>query len=268
MQRLNQILRRPMFTAAKAMLRTALQLLPDPRATSLLFGNDVVRCYMGCNVYGRYCVPKSSRHRPAAQTILAGGVWEPDTIEFIVNHAGAGDIVHAGTYFGDFIPALSRACVAGRKVWAFEPNPENYRCARITAEINNLKNVEINNAALGAEAGLLAMNVSDESGTALGGASRLVGKPGKRRRGNFIQVDVVTLDNVVPAGRDVTILQLDVEGFERQALTGGMAIIKRCKPILILEHLPEHGWLSENVLSLGYRIDRKTHDSTILTTEV
>lgn len=35
--------------------------------------------------------------------ILSGKVWEPDTIEFILDHSHGGDIIHAGTYFDDFI---------------------------------------------------------------------------------------------------------------------------------------------------------------------
>src|SRR5882672_2138462 len=104
-------------------------------------GDRVLQCRVSYNKYGGYCVPSSSVHRPAAQKILSGDVWEPDTIEFMVNHVGDGDIVHAGAYFGDFIPALSQACKPSAKLWTFEPNPENYRCALITIEINGLRNV-------------------------------------------------------------------------------------------------------------------------------
>lgn len=196
---------------------------------------------------------------------MSGGIWEPDTIEFMVNHSGNGDIVHAGTYFGDFIPALSRACVNGATLWAFEPNPENYRCARITVEINNLKNVEIKNAGLGAQTGSFFMKAFDESGRALGGGSHLVIEANKNSREKLIEVDIIKLDDVLPSGREVAIIQLDVEGFEQAALIGAMETIKRYKPILILENLPEHGWLSENILSRGYQVTGKLHGNTILT---
>lgn len=82
------------------------------------------------NEYGKYCVPKSSSIRPAARKILSGEVYEPETIEFMRVNCGDGDVVHAGAYFGDFLPALSAGMSAGGKVWAFEPNFENYYCAR------------------------------------------------------------------------------------------------------------------------------------------
>ena len=54
------------------------------------------------NKYGSYCIPISSQHRPVAQTILSGKVHEPQTIQYILDNAGTGDIIHAGTYFGYF----------------------------------------------------------------------------------------------------------------------------------------------------------------------
>src|SRR4051794_31263860 len=76
--------------------------VPQPQvATSYLGDNDLVlQCYVSYNKYGGYCVPQSSSHRGAAQAILSGGVFEVDTIEFMIKNVGHGDIVHAGTYYG------------------------------------------------------------------------------------------------------------------------------------------------------------------------
>ena len=104
-------------------------------------------------------MPLSSFHRPAAQKILSGDVWEAETIEFMSVNAPEGDIVHAGSYFGDFIPALSRSRKSGAKVWVFEPNPENFRCAKITIYINELENVQLIKACLGAEKATIPMMI-------------------------------------------------------------------------------------------------------------
>lgn len=225
--------------------------------------NAVLRCCISYNAFGGYCVPLSSRHRPATRKIVSGEVWEPQTIAFMAKHCGSGDIVHAGTYFGDFLPALSRACDANAKVWAFEPNPENYRCACITIMINGLHNVELINAGLGSQKGHLAMMVADARGRALGGGSRLIEGESVNGNGQFAKVEIVKIDDVVPPDRNVAILQLDVEGFEQFALAGASETIKRCKPILILENLPQADWLSENILSLGYKVVGKAHANTI-----
>ena len=70
--------------------------------------------------------------RPVPQAILDGRIWEKDTVDLIVRHVGKGDVVHAGTYFGDFLPALAASVASGAKVWAFDPNLESFRCSQIT----------------------------------------------------------------------------------------------------------------------------------------
>lgn len=222
---------------------------------------DVLNCLVSYNKYGGYCVPKSSRHRPAAQRILSGRVYEPGSIQFMASHCRDGDVVHAGTYFGDFLPALSEGVAPGSKVWAFEPNRENVRCARITLEINAIENVVLTNAGLGAETGQLLIQTVDEGGRSLGGASRIVAGA-SHETSEAVPVQMVTVDDIVDSDRNVSIIQLDVEGYEKEALTGALETIQRCLPILILEVLPNStlsnsDWFAETVLSLGYR---KTHD--------
>jgi FkbM family methyltransferase len=226
--------------------------------------SSVLQCCIAYNRYGAYCVPLSSRHRPVAQKILAGKIWEPGTIEILMSHCEDGDIVHAGTFFGDFLPALSQSCVPGAKVWAFEPNPENYRCALVTNYINGAQNIELMNAGLGERLGSLCMATADAGGRSLGGASRIVEKNHNSSEGRAITVKCVAIDEIVPPDRKVSIIQLDVEGFEKPALSGALMTIQRCRPTIILETLPEESWLSENILQLGYRIAENVHGNTVL----
>jgi len=226
---------------------------------------SVLRCCVSYNKYGGYCVPLSSLHRPAARRILSGDVWEPDTIEFMEMNSGEGDIVHAGTYFGDFLPALAMSRRGDAKVWAFEPNSENYRCAQVTTYINSLHNVEIRNAGLGSGKAVLPMMTHDEIGRSLGGGSRIYEGTCDNEAGRFAEVEILALDDALPSDRRIAIIQLDVEGFEKPALAGALETIKRCKPILILENLPEEDWLTENILALGYRTTGRVHTNTILT---
>ena len=71
---------------------------------------EVLQCQVAYNMFGGYCVPLSSYCRPAAQAILNGQVWEPETIAELRKFAkiGGGDVVHAGTYFGDFYRPFQR----------------------------------------------------------------------------------------------------------------------------------------------------------------
>lgn len=81
-------------------------------------------------------------------------------------------------------------------------------------------------------------------------------------------VQIVTIDDIVASDRSVSIIQLDVEGHEKEALTGALKTIQRCHPIIILEDLPnstllESDWFSENILSCGYKKNHAIQDNII-----
>ena len=228
----------------------------------------MLMCSIGYNKYGGYCVPQSANHRPAAKLVLQGAVYEPQTIEFMINNCEGGDIVHAGAYFGDFLPALSNGCSGDNRVWAFEPSPENFRCAEITKLLNKLDNVILTNAGLGEEAATLSMVTRDPSGRGLGGASHLITESEEVSGQNVETVQVVSLDEVVSPDRNISIIQFDVEGHEKQALAGAMKSIQRCLPIIIIEDLAENDmvdstWFNDNILSLGYRSSGSLHGNKV-----
>ena len=228
-----------------------------------------LKCIVSYNKYGGYCVPESSRHRPAAKTILSNDVYEPKTIEYLISNCADGDIVHAGTYFGDFLPALSQACSPKAKIWAFEPNAENYKCAKITTYINDINNVELINAGLGKRKEMLVMLTSDKNGQACGGASKILTHETGNISGGTQAVQMVTIDETISPDRKVSIIQLDVEGHEKQALSGALKTIRRCLPIIVVEAYPqstllESDWFSENILVLGYQITESIHGNAVL----
>jgi FkbM family methyltransferase len=234
---------------------------------------SVLQCFIAYNKHGGYCIPLATTHRFACQLILRGEIPEPETIEFVTSHCKDGDIVHAGTFFGDFLPAFSRACAPGARIWAFEPDVESYRCAIITSHINKCININLTNSGLAEKQDSRTMVTTHRNGQSLGGAKRIV-EEGTEMADLLIDglpvllgatntVRVTTVDETVPPDRHVSIIQLDVERYEKPALSGAMNTIRRCLPILILETPPEESWMAENILSLGYRETQKLHDNTV-----
>lgn len=211
------------------------------------------------NEYGRYCVPAGLESRPAAKAVLAGGVYEPDTIRFMRAHAGDGDIIHAGTFFGDFLPALSAALAPGCTVWAFEPNPGSHDCAARTIALNGLPNVMLTHAALSDRPGTVLFRTTDDRGQPLGGLSQIVDAPGI----GVQQVPAAMIDYVVPLQRRVSILQLDVEGHERAALRGAFHIVRQARPILILENMNAEKWVQRLFRGMGYAHRGKLHGNHV-----
>ena len=233
-----------------------------------------VECILCQNDFGSYCVPKSSQHRPAPQKVLRGQVWENDTIEFMRNHAYNRDIIHAGMFFGDFLPGLASALAPGRMIYGFEPNPENFACAQWTAVLNSLTNVSMQNVGLGEIKKHASMRMFMD-GREIGGASYILtdsyetssfdpflSQKLNTDSADVQSIDIVPIDDILPATADVGILQLDVEGYEKNALIGGLGTIRRCKPIIILETAPLDV-IEEHILPIGYKYETRICDNHV-----
>jgi FkbM family methyltransferase len=195
------------------------------------------------NRHGVFCLPPDSDHRKAVWRIKNRKIHERRTIRVIQSYSGDGEVIHAGAYFGDFLPGLKKC----RRVWAFEPNFESYGCALKTIELNQLENVELINAALGAEKGKAKFKTMKD-GVKWGGGSRI-------RDDGDCEVEVVTIDEILGDKR-VTVIHLDVEGYEVEALKGGLLAIERWRPVLILEENDRlnSSWFQEMIVEqLGYR---------------
>ncbi|MCB1671789.1 MAG: FkbM family methyltransferase [Gammaproteobacteria bacterium] len=50
------------------------------------------------------------------------------------------------------------------------------------------------------------------------------------------EVAIDTLDNLIPQLQQVDFIKIDVEGAELNVLRGGLALIKRCNPVIVFEH--------------------------------
>jgi hypothetical protein len=83
---------------------------------------------------------------------------------------------------------------------------------------------------------------------------------------------VVAVDDFIPRERKVAIIQLDVEGYEKEALAGSLETIRTWHPILVLEvwagsKLLDSEWFAEHILGLGYRKAGKLHGNHVFVVE-
>jgi FkbM family methyltransferase len=170
------------------------------------------------NKYGVYVIPEEISYTYTAQTIINGDVHEPTTIEFI--QSVGGNVVHAGAGFGDFLPAL-KDC---NRVFAFEPNPLMYKCALQATILNNLTNVSLYKSALGENNCKSSLKNIDDTGLEMGPRSEI---------GEGIIIDMIKLDGFF--SEKIDLIHLDLEGYEFEALKGAKELIKRDKPIIVLE---------------------------------
>ena len=74
----------------------------------------------------------------------------------------------------------------------------------------------------------------DQKGSELGGASHVI----DMAEGGATEIEVVSIDLFVPEERHISIIQLDVEGYEEQALKGALKSIQRNLPKLFWKFFP------------------------------
>lgn len=173
------------------------------------------------NKWGKYSIPEEVNYTYTAKYILNGGVHEDTTIDFIKSVSGT--IIHVGAGFGDFLPALKNC----DKVITFEPNPLMYKSALETIKLNNISNVEIHPYAIGNHDGTSLLKIKDNEGKEMGPRSE-IDKSGE-------QVNMVKLDSFIDKDDKISLIHLDLEGYEFEALMGAKDIIERDKPIIVLE---------------------------------
>lgn len=107
-----------------------------------------------------------------------------------------------------------------KKVYAFEPDTENFKILEKNVEENNLTNVVLVNKAVGDE----NTKVGIKKNTDNYGDSRVV-------VGN--KIDCVRLDDFIK--EQVDLIKIDVQGFEPKVIEGAKKIIKKDRPILFIE---------------------------------
>lgn len=182
------------------------------------------------------------------------------------------DIVDAGAYIGD--SALILAPLTDRRVYAFEPVPDNFELLQKTITLNGLENVEPLPFALGEEETEAAIAVNDSGAASTFFVNDAI--PCEEE----IKVPVKKLDDIVRE-RDLTVglIKADVEGAESLLLRGAVETLRAQRPALLIsiyhnaaDYFGIKPWLAS--LDLGYRfrirrpVDGEVMTETVLIAEV
>ena len=220
------------------------------------------------NKYGQYALADDiniSEGCPVVKQLEVGRVWEPATVDFVSKKINNKSVVHAGVYIGDMLPAFSSFTQG--KIYAFEPNPDMIKSINETIRINNLHNVIFSSNGLSDVENTSEFFYRYEDDVSISGGSRIDASHQANDRytakeNKKTTINTVTIDSVVKD--EVSIIQLDVEGFEIHALKGAMKTIRKYRPILILENVKENNeWMLKNINSLGYKkVTQLTHNNT------
>jgi FkbM family methyltransferase len=130
-------------------------------------------------------------------------------------------LVDGGAFIGDSIMDFVKLRHnAYKKIIAFEPDKGNFDLLLKNVEELNLKNVEAYNCGLHSEKTVLSFSASGDMMSAF-------------TSDGDIQLQVDSIDNVIK-DENVSIIKMDIEGSEMDALQGAEQTIARCRPIMMI----------------------------------
>ena len=132
-------------------------------------------------------------------------------------------ILDIGANIGNHTLFFAKECQAS-KVYSFEPIIDAYKILTQNIEINNLKNVELINFAVGAEEGyadIIKKFKDNLGGTQLNTSNRQT------------SIKIITIDSLNL--QKVDFIKIDTEFFEKQVLDGAIQTIERTKPNIWIE---------------------------------
>lgn len=134
-------------------------------------------------------------------------------------------VVDCGAHHGYFAVLFGKATGPQGKVFTYELFPENAWTVDMNVRLNRLRNVTVRSVGLSDHAAETRIVID-------GGNSRV--EADAPINANSTIVNVVRLDDDLPAGTKVDFLKVDVEGHDLQALRGMQAVLAH-RPILNLE---------------------------------
>ena len=157
------------------------------------------------------------------EILASGEVWEPAIQDALrrVGRPGA-TIIDAGAHIGTHTVTLSKIAGPEGRVYAFEPQRKIYRELVHNVSLNELENVVPLRFALGDRHTVIEMDPATEANE----GDTMVGSGGD-------SAELRTLDSF--GFRNVGLIKIDVEGFEKPVLRGGRQTIAEQKPVLLVE---------------------------------
>jgi FkbM family methyltransferase len=177
-------------------------------------------------------LPRGSRMTWA---VAATGYWDRHIIEFLARYMAPSTITFdIGASLGLWTLPLARAARScDGFVWCFEPNPENVRWLEANIAANGLGAVaDVHAVAVGSRPGTANLGYREHGG----GNAALLGADSV----DTVEVPVIRIDDL-ELPRRVSLVKMDVEGFELEVLRGARGLIERDRPTIFGEFSP--AWL-------------------------
>lgn len=195
---------------------------------------------------------------------MAWGTYEPEVCEAINRIVKPGWLaVDIGAYVGYHTLLLTRKVGESGRVISFEPHPEFVSLLRHNIEMNNCERLTtVEPIAISEKTSLEKLVRIDRDSQATLQHTMAVGEC----ESDFIIVPCCSLDDFffTLSWPKVSFIKIDIEGSESRAIEGMKELIKRDRPIFIIE---SHGEKARDGFTYlgreGYRIHKMGHSGTV-----
>ena len=181
----------------------------------------------------RFSIFASGEDLAVGRCIVADHVYEPGISALLERYVQPGmAVVDIGANIGYLTMLLASLVGKTGQVIAVEPNPENVRLLEASRRVNGFVQVRVLAVAAGREIGVLALHVSHSNGMTGELPAESDAILGSRLVPSF------PLDAILPKDQRISLIKLDAEGAEYNALLGLSETIARDRPIIVSEFSP------------------------------
>jgi FkbM family methyltransferase len=167
------------------------------------------------------------------------GKYEPEkhrALDFFLAYGDA--FIDIGANKGDFAIHASILVGPTGRVIAFEPEPENCKWIRKSIEKSNVKNIVLEEAAIGETKGDLQLFLGKKSGW----HSFVPNQQNQNKKPIIVKVHSLDEYMAERPALNLKVIKIDVEGFEKQVLLGAEKTLGQSGELILLVDIhPSHG---------------------------
>ncbi len=171
-------------------------------------------------------------------TLYLFGHYELPLMKFIEKNVKEKQVVFdIGANVGFLTLTFSKQVKKNGKVFAFEPEPKNFKKLQENILLNDFENISLNNFAISSINDKLKLYLSDDNNF---GTHSLVNE--RINSTNYVTVETKKLDNFVFQNNinKIDWIKIDVEGAEIDVINGAKKVMTEMKPNLIIEVISEN----------------------------
>ena len=139
--------------------------------------------------------------------------------------------IDIGANFGWYTCLFSIIGGENSKIFSVEPSPDNLFFLKKNIYKNKLKNISLIECAIGDKENSLPLYFANPKNP--GAHSLIKDTPQQDSITNYSKVDVNTLDSLFKDLEIIHLMKIDIEGFELNALKGGLKTLKKVQNLLI-----------------------------------